>query len=105
MFKIISQETCCNQIMVIPLRCRATLFIICSDDDSKAPNTSAAIRRTVKYIMLTYLRFLSFQVPALNGASASFWIVTDTLGQIPIEVSARSALAADAISIPLLVMV
>ena len=41
----------------------------------------------------------------MTAATASFWIIADTLGQIPIEVKAESALAADAVSIPLLVKV
>jgi hypothetical protein len=41
----------------------------------------------------------------MDAATASFWIIADTLGQIPIEVTAVSAVAADAVSIPLLVKV
>jgi hypothetical protein len=45
------------------------------------------------------------QLPANDAATASFWIVADTLGQIPIELTAVSSIAADAVSIPLLVKV
>jgi len=41
----------------------------------------------------------------MNAATATFWIVTDTIGLIPIEVNAQSSIAADAVSIPLLVKV
>ena len=45
------------------------------------------------------------QVKSMDAGSASFWIITEELGQVLIEVSARSAAAADSISIPLLVKV
>jgi hypothetical protein len=41
----------------------------------------------------------------MSAATASFWVIADTLGQIPIEVKAESSLAADAVSVPLLVKV
>jgi len=40
-----------------------------------------------------------------NAASTYFWIVPDTLGQIPFEVSAVSGIAADAVRRLLLVEV
>jgi len=48
---------------------------------------------------------LKLQVSSMDAMSTYFWIVPDTLGQIPFEVSAVSGLAADAVRRMLLVEV